>query len=57
MTAERQETEAHFLLDHALAAPDMTLEFIKADHYLQEPATARAQAADLITAWAASRAH
>ena len=41
----------------AIAAPDKTLEFIKADHYLQEPATARAQTAGLITAWVASRAH
>jgi hypothetical protein len=39
----------------AIAAPDKTLEFIKTDHYLQEPATMRAQTADLITAWVASR--
>jgi pimeloyl-ACP methyl ester carboxylesterase len=39
----------------ALAAADKTLEFIKADHYLQEPAGAREQAADLIAAWVASR--
>jgi pimeloyl-ACP methyl ester carboxylesterase len=38
----------------ALAAADKTLEFIKADHYLQEPAGAREQAADLIAAWVAS---
>jgi pimeloyl-ACP methyl ester carboxylesterase len=35
----------------ALAAPDKTLEFIKADHYLLEPAGSREQAADLIAAW------
>jgi hypothetical protein len=40
-----------------LASPDNTPEFIKADHYLQEPATARAQTAGLITAWVASRVH
>jgi pimeloyl-ACP methyl ester carboxylesterase len=37
----------------ALAAADKSLEFIKADHYLQEPAGAREQAADLIAAWVA----
>ena len=42
-------SDARTLYD-ALAAPDKTLEFIKADHYLQEPDTARAQTADLITA-------
>jgi len=41
----------------AIAAPDKTLEFIKTDHYLQEPATARAQTADLIAAWVNGRAH
>jgi pimeloyl-ACP methyl ester carboxylesterase len=35
----------------ALAAPDKTLEFIRADHYLQEPDGARTQAADLIASW------
>jgi len=40
----------------AIAAPDKTLEFIKADHYLQEPDGARTQAADLITAWVTSHA-
>ena len=49
------ESDARALYD-ALAAPDKTLEFIKADHYLQEPDTARAQTADLITAWVTSRA-
>ena len=37
----------------AIAAPDKTLELIKGDHYLQEPAGARDQAADLIAAWVA----
>ncbi len=35
----------------ALAAADKQLEFIKADHYLTEPAGARDEAADLIAAW------
>ena len=39
----------------AIAAPDKTLEFIKADHYLQEPTEARTQSADLIAAWGTSR--
>ena len=39
----------------AVAAPDKTLEFIKADHYLQEPDGARAEAADLIAAWVSGR--
>ena len=38
-----------------IAAGDKRLEFIKADHYLTEPAGARAQAADLIAAWVAGR--
>jgi hypothetical protein len=38
----------------ALASPDKTLEFIPGDHYLLEPGT-REAAADLITAWLASR--
>jgi pimeloyl-ACP methyl ester carboxylesterase len=42
-------------LHAALAAPDKTLEFLRADHYLQEPAGARDQAADLIAAWLAGR--
>jgi len=37
-----------------LAASDKRLEFIKADHYLTEPAGARAQAADLIASWVAA---
>ncbi len=36
----------------ALAAADKRLVFLKADHYLQEPAGARTAAADLIAAWA-----
>jgi pimeloyl-ACP methyl ester carboxylesterase len=39
----------------ALGAADKTLEFIRADHYLQEPAGAREQAADLIAAWVRGR--
>jgi alpha-beta hydrolase superfamily lysophospholipase len=48
------ESDARALYD-AIAAPDKTLEFLKADHYLQEPAGARTQAADLIAAWVARR--
>ena len=44
------ESDARTLYD-AIAAQDKTLEFIKADHYLQEPDGARVRAADLITAW------
>ena len=39
----------------AIAAPDKRLEFIKADHYLQEPGGSREQAADLIAAWVIAR--
>jgi hypothetical protein len=46
------ESDARGLF-RALAAEDKTLEFIRADHYLLEPAGAREQAADLITAWVA----
>jgi pimeloyl-ACP methyl ester carboxylesterase len=42
-------------LHAAIAAADKTLEFIKADHYLQEPAGSRVTVADLIAAWVASR--
>jgi pimeloyl-ACP methyl ester carboxylesterase len=42
-------------LHAALAAADKTLEFVNADHYLQEPAGARDQAAGLIAAWLAGR--
>jgi hypothetical protein len=37
----------------ALAATDKRLEYLKADHYLAEPAGARDQAADLIAGWVA----
>jgi hypothetical protein len=46
------DSDARKLFD-ALATADKTLEYIKADHYLQEPAGARGQAADLISAWVA----
>ena len=48
-------SDARTLYD-AVAAPDKSLEFIKADHYLQEPDGARAQAADLIAAWVTGHA-
>ena len=41
-------------LHTALASEDKLLEFIKADHYLQEPDGARTRAADLIADWVAS---
>jgi hypothetical protein len=37
----------------ALGAADKRLEFLRADHYLLEPAGARTEAADLIAAWVA----
>jgi esterase/lipase len=40
-------------LYNAIAAPDKELVFLKADHYLQEPASAREEAADLIAEWVA----
>ncbi len=46
------DSDARALFD-ALAAPDKRLEFIKADHYLQEPDGARTQAADLVADWVA----
>ena len=46
------DSDARRLFD-AIAAADKTLEFIRADHYLQEPAGARKQAADLVAAWVA----
>jgi len=49
------DSDARGLFD-ALAAADKTLEFIPADHYLQEPAGAREQAADLIATWVAAHA-
>jgi acetyl esterase/lipase len=39
----------------ALAAADKSLEYIRADHYLQEPEGSRDRAADLIAAWVTSR--
>jgi dienelactone hydrolase len=46
------DSDARTLYD-ALAAADKTLEFLRADHYLLEPAKARTYAADLIAAWVA----
>jgi pimeloyl-ACP methyl ester carboxylesterase len=46
------DSDARALFD-ALAADDKTLEFIKGDHYLQDPPGARDRAADLIAAWVA----
>ncbi len=46
------ESDARAFYD-ALAAPDKTLHFVRADHYLLEPAGARADAADLIAGWVA----
>jgi pimeloyl-ACP methyl ester carboxylesterase len=39
----------------ALGAADRTIEFIRADHYLQEPEGSRELAADLIAAWVCAR--
>jgi len=39
----------------ALGTADKRLEFLRADHYLLEPAGARAEAADLIAAWVAGQ--
>jgi pimeloyl-ACP methyl ester carboxylesterase len=47
-------SDARALYD-AIAASDKTLEFLTADHYLQEPAQARTHAADLVAAWVARR--
>jgi len=47
------DSDARALCD-ALASQDKRLEYIKADHYLQEPDGARAQAADLIADWVTS---
>lgn len=44
------DTDARALFD-ALGSSDKRLDFVKADHYLQEPAGARTLAADLIDAW------
>jgi hypothetical protein len=40
----------------ALAAPDKELHLIAGDHYLEHPATARHEVADLVAAWTARRA-
>jgi pimeloyl-ACP methyl ester carboxylesterase len=48
------EDDARALFD-AIGTADKRLEFIKADHYLLEPAGSRAQAADLIAAWVAGK--
>ena len=48
------DSDARALYD-AVAAEDKTLAAIRADHYLQEPAGSREQAADLIAAWVTSR--
>jgi hypothetical protein len=47
------DSDARALYD-ALAAPDKRLEYIRADHYLQEPDGARTQIADLISDWVAT---
>jgi pimeloyl-ACP methyl ester carboxylesterase len=44
------DSDARKLFD-ALAATDKTIEFIKGDHYFQEPDGARDQVADLVAAW------
>jgi hypothetical protein len=48
------ESDARGIYD-ALAALDKRFETIKADHYLLEPATARAETTDLIASWVAVR--
>ena len=48
------ESDARALFD-SIGAADKRLEFIRADHYLLEPAGSRAQAADLITGWVADK--
>jgi len=48
------DSDARSLYD-TLAAEDKSLAAIRADHYLLEPAGARAQAADLIATWVTSR--
>jgi pimeloyl-ACP methyl ester carboxylesterase len=48
------DSDARALYD-AIAATDKRLEFIRADHYLQEPGGGRQQAADLIAAWVSAR--
>jgi pimeloyl-ACP methyl ester carboxylesterase len=48
------DSDARALYD-AIAAPDKALEFIGADHYLQEPDGSRELAADLIAGWLSGR--
>ncbi|MFI6322548.1 alpha/beta hydrolase [Nonomuraea sp. NPDC050556] len=48
------DSDARSVFD-SLAAADKRLEFVKADHYLQEPGGARTEGADLIAAWVAER--
>jgi hypothetical protein len=48
------DSDARALYD-GLAAEDKTLAVLRADHYLQEPAGSREQAADLIASWVTSR--
>jgi len=53
-TADACVYESDALALHAaLGARDKHLEFLRADHYLLEPAGARARAADLIAGWTA----
>ena len=49
------ESDARALFQE-VGATDKQLEFIRADHYLLEPAGARTQAADLIAAWVSAKA-
>ena len=39
----------------ALASTDKTLHMVEGDHYLEQPATARSEVADLIAAWVAAQ--
>jgi pimeloyl-ACP methyl ester carboxylesterase len=48
------DSDARAIYD-AIAAQDKTLELIKSDHYLQEPAGARDEGADLVAAWVAGQ--
>jgi hypothetical protein len=48
------ESDARALYE-GLATSDKSLHFVRADHYLQEPAGARAAAADLIADWTSQR--
>jgi len=48
-------SDARTIFD-GLASPDKALEWIAGDHYLESPAPARDEVADLISAWIAERA-